>query len=135
MAADGTSPWPKWPLEKEVQAPVLQASGVPPSLQAGMAVPSTAHREGRVVHSCVGTMTPETQTPECEASNHFLDQTAIPLPENAALGHAPVLLPVSPSPCLKCLHGDPELVPLRSSEQGRHEDQEGLDSNPPSPTL
>lgn len=114
-----TSPWPKWPLEKSVQAPLLfRPVG---ALLPGVTWPchsSTAPQGERVVHSCVGTMTPKLNRPQVQANNHFLDQTAIPLPENAALGHAPVLLPCLLLPPCSVLHGDPELVPLRSSEQG-----------------
>ena len=96
---------------------VLQASGcLPPG---NMAVPpSTAPQGERVVHSHVGSMTPKLNRPQVQANNHFLDQTAIPLPENAALGHCPCPPTLSLLSCVSVLHGDPELVPLRSSEQG-----------------
>ena len=84
--------------------------------------PPQPHRE-RAVHSCVGTMTLKLNRPQVEANNQCLDEIPTPLPENAALelcicSFCSVSPTLSLLPCVSLLRGDPELVPLRSSEQG-----------------
>lgn len=84
--------------------------------------PPQPHRE-RAMHSCVGTMTLKLNRPQVEANNQCLDEIPTPLPENAALelcicSFCSVSPTLSLLPCVSLLRGDPELVPLRSSEQG-----------------
>lgn len=137
--ADGASPWPKWSLEKEVQAPLFFRPAGASLLVPWPCHPPQPHRE-RVVPFLCRHNDPETQQTQVQANNHFLDQLAIPLPENAALGHCPCSFcscspyPVSPSLCLR-LAWRPRVGATLKLRVGRHEDQEGLDSNPPSPTL